>query len=111
MTAAFFLFDPAEAQFGFGVAWPLIAGAAATSAALVIGVVGFALKARRRAVRTGAEELIGSAGEVLNWIGGQGQVRVHGEIWAARSDQGLTSGDKVRVVSRDRLTLVVQEAP
>jgi membrane-bound serine protease (ClpP class) len=111
VLGAFFLFDPAEAQFGFGVAWPLIAGAAATSAAFVIGVAGFALKARRRAVRTGAEQMIGSIGEVLNWLGSQGQVRVHGEIWAARSDRSLTSGHKVRVVSRDGLTLVVQEAP
>jgi membrane-bound serine protease (ClpP class) len=110
VVGAFFLFDPAEAQFGFGVAWPLIAGASATSAAFVIGVVGFALKARRRAVRTGAEEMIGSIGEVLNWLGGQGQVRVHGEIWAARSDQSLARGRKVRVVNRVGLTLVVEEA-
>ncbi len=110
VLGAFFLFDPAEAQFGFGVAWPLIAGAAVTSAAFFIGIVGFALKARRRAVRTGAEEMIGSIGEVLNWLGGQGQVRVHGEIWAARSDQILASGRKVRVVDRAGLTLVVEEA-
>jgi membrane-bound serine protease (ClpP class) len=110
VLGALFLFDPAEAQFGFGVAWPLIVGAAATSAAFVIGVAGFALKARRRAVRTGAEEMIGSTGEVLNWIGGQGQVRVHGEIWAARSDQSLASGRKVRVVGRTGLTLVVEQA-
>jgi membrane-bound serine protease (ClpP class) len=107
---AFFLFDPAEAQFGFGIAWPLIAAAAVTSAAFVLGIAGFALKARRRAVRTGAEELIGSIGEVLNWTSGHGQVRVHGEIWAARSDQSLASGRKVRVVSRVGLTLMVQEA-
>ncbi len=109
VLGAFFLFDPAEAQFGFGVAWPLIAGAAVTSAAFVIGVATFALKARRRAVRTWAEEMIGSAGEVINWADGHGQVRVHGEIWAARSDQSLAGRHRVRVIGREGLTLLVQE--
>jgi membrane-bound serine protease (ClpP class) len=109
VLGAFFLFDPAEAQFGSGIAWPLIAAAAVTSAAFFIGVAGFALKARRRAVRTGAEEMIGSAGEVINWADGHGQVRVHGEIWAARSDQSLAGGHRVRVIGREGLTLLVQE--
>lgn len=109
VVGAFFLFDPTETSFGFGIAWPLIVGAAATSALLVIGIMGFALKARHRAVRTGAEEMIGSVGEVLSWIGTQGQVRVHGEIWAARSDHSLARGRKARVIGRVGLTLTVEE--
>jgi len=37
-----------------------------------------------------------------------GQVRLAGEIWAARCDQGADPGDTVRVVGRDDLTLVVE---
>ena len=48
---------------GFGVAWPLIATTAAVSAAFFFGVVYLALRARRRVVVSGAEELIGSRGE------------------------------------------------
>ena len=43
------------------------------------------MRARRRPVLTGAEEMIGSVGEVVHWAGGTGRVRVHGEIWAAQS--------------------------
>ena len=64
VVGALFLFDPAEADFQFAVAWPVVASTAAVSAMFFAGVLGYALKARRRAVRTGAEEMIGSTGEV-----------------------------------------------
>ena len=55
-----------------------IAGLTALSAAFFLGVLGFAVRARRRPVRTGAEEMIGSTGEVVQWTDGAGRVRVHG---------------------------------
>jgi membrane-bound serine protease (ClpP class) len=74
------------------------------------GVVGYALKARRRAIRTGAEEMIGSTGEVISWSGGHGHIRAHGEIWAAQSQQSFPIGRKVRVLDRLGLTLLVEDA-
>jgi hypothetical protein len=41
----------------------------------------------------------------------EGQVRLDGEIWAARSASGAVIHDSVRVVGRDRLTLIVEPAP
>lgn len=110
VVGALFLFEPAEGNANFAVAWPLIAGAAATSALFFAGILGFAIRARRRPVRTGAEEMIGSTGEVENWANGTGHVRVHGEIWAAQSRQSFTIGQKVRVVGLAGLTLTVEKA-
>ena len=110
VLGALFLFDPAEADIRFAVAWPLVAGAAAASATLFAGVLGFALRARRRAVRTGAEEMIASVGEVVGWSGEEGRVLVHGEVWAARSDRSFAAGQRIRVVSRAGLTLFVRDA-
>ena len=105
-----FLFDPADADMHLAVAWPVIAGAAAVSAAFFAGVLGFALSARRRPVRTGAEEMIGSTGDVVSWSDGSGRIRVHGEVWTAQSKQNLTIGQKVRVVGRVGLTLIIEKA-
>ncbi len=110
VVGALFLFDPADADIHFAIAWPVIAGAAAVSAAFFAGVLGFALEARRRPVRTGAEEMIGIVGEVVSWSDGRGRIRVHGEIWDARSEQSFMIGQKVRVASRAGLTLMIEAA-
>jgi membrane protein implicated in regulation of membrane protease activity len=41
----------------------------------------------------------------------EGQVRLDGEIWAARSASGAAIHDSVSVGGRDRLTLIVEPAP
>jgi membrane-bound serine protease (ClpP class) len=51
--------------------------------------------------------MIGSRGRVVDWQGGRGNVRVHGEIWSARSEKEFKSGDSVRVTRREGLTLIV----
>ena len=52
--------------------------------------------------------MIGSRGRVVDWQADRGDVRVHGEIWSARSDKALESGDSVRVTQLDGLTLIVE---
>jgi membrane-bound serine protease (ClpP class) len=84
---------------------------AVLSAGFIAGVLGFAVEARRRPIRTGAEEMIGSTGEVIGWSGKEGRVLVHGEVWAARSGKSLAAGRTVRVVGRTGLTLDVEESP
>jgi membrane-bound serine protease (ClpP class) len=110
VVGALFLFEPADGDHQVTVFWPVIVGAAAASAAFFVGILGFALRARRRPVRTGAEEMIGSTGEVENWMGRTGHVRAHGEVWAAQSKQSFTAGQKVRVVGLEGLTLTVEAA-
>jgi membrane-bound serine protease (ClpP class) len=105
---ALFLFDPDQSDIPIRVSWQVIAGLTAVSAAFFAGILGFAARARRRPVRTGSEEMIGSTGEVVSWTGDEGRVQVHGEIWAARSTHGLAKDQKVRVTSRTGLILVVE---
>ena len=107
LVGAFFLFEPEGSTIDFGVSIPIIIGAAIASAGLSFAVLGAAMKARRRPAATGAEEMIGSRGQVMDWQAGRGNVRVHGEIWSARSDREVKSGDSVRVMRREGLTLIV----
>jgi membrane-bound serine protease (ClpP class) len=86
----------------------VIAGAAIGSAALLLVVLAALLRSRKRPVVTGSEALIGAEGETVAWQGGEGRVRVNGEIWLARAEASLAAGSRVRVVSRDGLVLRVE---
>jgi membrane-bound serine protease (ClpP class) len=107
IAGAIFLFDPSGTDIDLSIAWPLIIAAAISSALILIGLLGFVLRERRRHVVTGSEQLIGLEGEVVSWKEGHGRVHVHGEQWTARSQTDLAKGAKVRVVDRDGLTLIV----
>jgi len=91
----------------FGVPYTLIAGLAIASAAFVFFVSGAALKARRRPVVSGSEELVGSSGLVLDDLTDEGWARVHSEQWRVRSVVPLKRGQTVRVTGRDGLVLTV----
>jgi membrane-bound serine protease (ClpP class) len=103
-----FLFDPSGSDIDFGVAWPVILAAVLTSALLLVGVLGFLMRVRRRKVVTGSEELIGLEGQVVSWDGKEGRIHIHGETWAGRADQSLAPGSKVSVHARQGLTLIVR---
>lgn len=99
---------------GFGIAWQLIAAAALLTGGFLFTVATLALKAQRRPVLSGREELIGSAAEALEDFVGHGHVRVHGETWRAESNQPIRRGECVRVVGMaglDGLTLQVEKMP
>jgi membrane-bound serine protease (ClpP class) len=63
---------------------------------------------RRGAPKVGAETLIGAVGSVLTDCAPMGTIRVHGEVWQARSDVPVSAGQDVRVTARDGLTLLVE---
>lgn len=93
---------------GFGVPLPLIFGLAASSAAVVLLAGGMALRARRRPVVSGREELIGAQGVVL--VGGDTGTwaQVQGERWNVTSPDPLPPGQRIRVVGMQGLTLDVR---
>jgi membrane protein implicated in regulation of membrane protease activity len=75
-------------------------GLVAVLAALVVDLaeVGFGLwYAKRRRPQTGAAALIGSTARVVVRCDPLGQVRVDGELWQARADNGAETGEDVRV--------------
>jgi membrane-bound serine protease (ClpP class) len=92
---------------GFGVPFSLVLGFAAGSAAFLFLVVGMMLKARKRPVVSGREELIGSTGVVLEDFEREGWARVHGETWRIRSSAPLKGGQRVRVAAMNGLLLDV----
>jgi membrane-bound serine protease (ClpP class) len=96
---------------GYGIPFALIAGFAAASAAFLMLIVGVALKARRRPVVSGREELIGSAGEVLEDFDAEGWARVHSETWRVRAAMPLKAGQRVRIAAMDGLVLDVVAEP
>ncbi len=93
---------------GLGVPLPLIFGLAASSAAVVLLGGGMALRARRRPVVSGQEEMIGALGEVLAVTEDGVWARVHGELWKVHSPAALAPGQRVRVVALRGLTLEVR---
>jgi len=95
---------------GFGIPRALVAALALVSAAFVIGIVGMAEKARRRPVVSGTPRMIGGAGEVIEFGGGEGWASVEGERWRVRAAQPLHAGQRVRVTRVDGLTLEVAPA-
>ena len=93
---------------GYGISWMLIGSIALVSSGIFLVVMMLFVRARRRAVVTGPEEMIGSKGRVIEWKGHSGRVRVHGEIWRARAARPLRPGRQVRVENIEGLTLVVE---
>ena len=66
---------------------------------------------QRQAVRVGAETLIGKVVEVAQECRPYGHVRIEGELWRARCEEGADSGERVRIVGRDGLTLEAVREP
>jgi membrane protein implicated in regulation of membrane protease activity len=83
------------------------------AAVVEAGEVAFFIRySRRRRATTGAEALPGTIGTVVEPCHPLGQIRVLGELWSARCDEGADPGDKVVVDSLDPdLTLIVHRAP
>ena len=93
---------------GYGLPWGLILSLAASTALFMFFVVGMAVKARRRPVVTGAEEMLGAEAVVLEDFQTEGWAHVHGETWRIRSPRPLARGTRVRVKRVDGLTLEVE---
>jgi membrane-bound serine protease (ClpP class) len=95
---------------GYSVSWPTIAVAAATSGAFFLIVLAMAVKAQKRPVVSGREELLGSYGRVIDWQDREGTIRVHGEVWQATAPAALEPGTRVHIAGIDGLTLSVKPA-
>jgi membrane-bound serine protease (ClpP class) len=81
----------------------------AVAAVLELAETAFWIRvSRRRHVQVGAETLIGAVAAVTEPCRPLGQVRLAGELWQARCDAGADEGDRVRVVGRSGLVLVVE---
>ena len=64
-------------------------------------------RVRGKRVHVGVETLIGRTATVVSECRPYGQVRVGGELWEARCDEGADRGDEVAITGRNGLRLVV----
>jgi membrane-bound serine protease (ClpP class) len=106
-----FLFDSEDPGFGTSP-WLTTTMAVLVSAAFVASAR-LVLRARRRPVTTGGAEMVGETGTTRDGVGaGGGHVVVNGEIWNARTADGVEvpPGTPIRVVRvhADDLTLTVE---
>ena len=104
------LFDP-DIAAGYRLPYSFIATFAAASATLTFATVWFALKARRRPVVSGSEDIIGASGAALSDFEREGWAQVRGETWRVVSVAPLARGERLRVTGIDGLTLRVEPMP
>ncbi len=93
---------------GYGVSIPFMSTFAALNALFVFFIISMVIKSRKNPVVSGSEELIGSTGQVLEAWENAGRVRVHSEIWEAKSPFPIQAGDLIRVTGLEGLTLMVE---
>ncbi len=91
---------------GYDVPLGLIVGFALASAVVLIGLATLMVRQRRQRLIGGAEKLLGTVAVVMP--NDADRVWIHGESWRVHADRPLHSGEPVRVVGRDGLTLFVQ---
>lgn len=88
----------------------LVIGVALVSFVVLFGIATMALRAHRRRVASGTEQMVGQLGTATtDFQAGRGHVRLMGELWLARveGEQPVRQGDQVRVQAVDGLTLEV----
>ncbi|MCD6455239.1 MAG: nodulation protein NfeD [Methanophagales archaeon] len=104
-----FLFNPQSEWFeGFLLT---IIGVVVATAVFFFFAIGAVLKARKRRVQVGGEELIGKVTRAETGINEEkGTIKIRGEIWNARTLDGETikEREKVEIVDREGLTLIVK---
>ena len=93
---------------GFGLPTALIGSVAAVGGSAVMGIVWFAVRARRQPIVSGREDMIGASAKATANFQGRGQVRVHGELWSAESSVPVRAGQALRITAMDGLVLTVE---
>jgi membrane-bound serine protease (ClpP class) len=93
---------------GLVVSRPLIGAIALAGSLGLMAIIGIAVKARKRPVVSGREQLVGAVGTTLSDFDQQGSVFVHSERWNAISRSPLREGQAVVVTGINGLTLEVR---
>jgi membrane-bound serine protease (ClpP class) len=93
------------------ISWRVILVTVVLTVAFFVFAISFGIKAQRRRPTTGTEGIIGEIGEVISDLKPEGQVRVHGELWSAMSNDGsfIVKGTKVEVTGVINLKLTVRK--
>jgi membrane-bound serine protease (ClpP class) len=93
---------------GFQIATSLIGAIATGGGIIMLLMVTYFARSRRQPVTTGSEQLLREQPIAIADFTGEGQVRIHGEIWNAITTAPVKAGDRLRVIRVDGLTLHVE---
>jgi membrane-bound serine protease (ClpP class) len=91
------------------VSLSVIITVAICSAIFLVLVVGLIVRSHKKQVATGFEGMVGQVGRVAQRIDEEGMVYVAGALWKAVSKSPIEEGEKVKVVSGQNQTLVVEK--
>ena len=93
---------------GFGISIAFVIGLGLTFAVLLIWLIGFLLKLRRRGAVSGEGSIIGGTAVAMEDFVGDGRVWLEGEAWHARSQVAVSKDEQLIVTRLDGLTLDVE---
>ncbi len=93
---------------GFGISVAFVVGLGLVFAVLLIWLLGFLLKLRRRGAVSGMESIVGGTATAMEDFAGAGSVWLEGEAWHARSQVPVTKDEQLIVTRLDGLTLDVE---
>ena len=96
---------------GFGISITFVISIAIIAALLIIWMVSFVLKLRRRGGVSGIDSIIGGIGTAMQDFDGEGKVWLEGEAWSARCPVAVEKDQAVVVTAMDGLILDVKPAP
>jgi membrane-bound serine protease (ClpP class) len=91
------------------ISWTSITLVVGVTVLFFLGLLSYAVKAQLSKVRTGMEGLIGEEGTATTDIREKGKVRVHGELWNAKSDEPIAEGEGVIVTEVKGMTIKVKK--
>jgi membrane-bound serine protease (ClpP class) len=93
---------------GFGISLTFVIGIAVIAAALVIWLMTFVVRMRRRGAVSGRDSIVGGVGTAMHGFTGDGKIWLEGESWAARSAERVEKGQAVVVRNLDGLVVEVE---
>lgn len=93
---------------GFGISLTFVIAIAMMAALVIIWLISFALKLRKRGAVTGRDSIIGGIGTAMQDFSGDGRVWLESEAWSARSNAAIRKDQRVIVLALDGLTLEVE---
>jgi membrane-bound serine protease (ClpP class) len=96
-------------EFEIRLPLAVLIGVMAAWAAFSIWLFIFTTLTLKKQVTIGLPSMVGTVGKVASRLSPEGQVRIKGELWGAKSAEGdIEVGDKVAVIKEDGLKLFVR---
>jgi len=95
---------------GYGISITFVVSFAVIAGLLLMWMVSYLVKLRRRGAVTGKEAMLGSTGTAMESFAGAGRVWLEGAPWAAVSKVPIEKDQPVVVTAIDGLTLEVEPA-